>query len=151
MPKVLRHHHLVARPALAPHLAWPVSNAELRAALGDYYERVRVVRTQWDKQGSSDPLSVSWHAERAEMPGWSKDRTPDVWIRPIEREGREAVRELLLRDVLPDLARWLREAFEAPQTWRDTRHERRWSIKAGALVAHDDDGMHILDRERGRR
>jgi hypothetical protein len=141
----------MARPALAPHLAWPVSNAELRAALGDHYERVRVVMTQWDKQGSSDPLSVSWYAEHAEMPGWSGGRAPDVWIRPVEREGREAVRELLLRDVLPDLARWVQEAFDAPPTWRDMRHERRWSITAGVLAVHDDDGMRILDRERGRR
>lgn len=59
------------------------------------------------------------------------------------------VRTLILAVVLRELHAWVVAAAGATPTWRGTRHERRWSITAGVISVHDDDGMHIKDRERG--
>ena len=141
----------MGRRALAPHLAWPVSKADLREALGDRFCDVEVTWVDWDKQGGQEPRSVSWRSEAAEMPGWDAGGAPTVWVHPVSRATLEETRTLLLRHALPDLIAWLDSAFAAPETWRQARHERRWVIGSGGVAVHDDHGLHILDRERGTR
>ena len=141
----------MGRRALAPQLAWPLSKTDLRDALGERFSNVQINWVDWDKQGDQDPLSVSWHSERPELPGWGAGGAPTVWVRPVSRASRDGVRTLLLRDALPDLTEWLDRAWNAPDTWRDARHERRWVLAADRVEVHDDDGLHILDRERGNQ
>ena len=139
------------RRALAPQLAWPLSRNDLRDALGERFEGVQISWTGWDKQGSREPLSVDWHSAWPELPGWRAGGAPTVWVRPVSRTTTEGDRALPLSDALPNLAIWLDEAWKAPDTWREARHERRWVIAANQIEVHDDDGLHILDRERGSR
>jgi hypothetical protein len=58
-----------------------------------------------------------------------------------------------MRQVLLPAARtWLLAALGGSEVWQLARHERRWFVSVSGVVSfRDDDGMHILDRERGTR
>lgn len=137
---------------LPPHLAWPLKASQIESALGARAQDVEVVRTTWEKQPSDTPLSVDWHATRGEMQGWRAGEGPTIWLRPVARADRAAVSEVLLRQGLPDLLKWLDRAYAAPATWQAMRHQRRWRPQGAGLAVAEIDGLvHILDGERGGR
>jgi hypothetical protein len=138
----------MARRPLAQDRVWPVSESDLRRGLGELIDLVRIVWVTWDQRNIGDPLSVKW-TPKSEGVGAKGDESLSIWVHPIPRLDSESPQELVRTVVLPDLRTWVGEVPNATATWRGIRHERRWSVTSGVVAIHDDDGMHILDRERG--
>lgn len=136
-------------PRLPPHLAWPLKASQIETALGARAEDVRLVRTTWEKKASDTPLSLEWHASRPALQGSVVGEGPTLWMRAVSRDSRSATTELLLRQGLPDLVRWLERAMTATDTWQAVRHERFWRLNGHGLEVAEEAGLvHAFDRER---
>jgi hypothetical protein len=119
---------------LAPDLVWPVRARDLRSALVDVVDLVDLSWVHWKKQASTTPIAADWPP----LTGLT------VWIYPVAKRDHQAVRAIVDEQVLPDLARWCRNALRAPEGWQLMRHERRWSITGETITANERQGVETL-------
>jgi hypothetical protein len=137
----------VYRADLKSGFAFPVRTAEvadvLRAAGAEIGSLSLIVDRGADRHGPRRPaglllLFAEWQ-ERRDLPFQEGGGGLAVYGVPISR--RAEVHELLTREALPAAARWLAEAAQRSEVWREMRHER-W-------ITLGDTGLAIEDREGG--
>ena len=136
---------------LSPLLRWPVRRADLVAALGEDFDRIHLVWCDWDKTGSHAPLTVDWKPSSDGIGSGPSPARLSVWVYPVPAAQGQPIRSALLASAMSDLAAWTTGALDATETWKSARHERAWRFRSGHLEISDDDGIHILDRDRGTR
>lgn len=121
---------------LEQHLAWPVSPAEIRAAVGDDAADVRIRRPARKRPGDAI-VRVTWvpDEDRSDLDG----EPLLVVISPVQLERRGPLRATVREQVLPDLGAWIRSARSATDAWKSLRHVRRYAV--------DDHGLAIDERE----
>src|SRR3954469_25003576 len=97
-------------PQLLPDLAWPVTNTQLAAALGDDMEYV------WLRRAPSQPrpyiLSAAWIPPAARE-DFSSNEAVLVSVHPVAVTSSESVRRVVRDTLLPNLAEWVRTALAA--------------------------------------
>jgi hypothetical protein len=134
---------------LSPLLRWPIRRADVAAALGENFDRIDLVWCDWDKSGSQAPLSAEWAPSPDGIGAGEFPARVKIWVHPVPQAEAETIRLALISPAMSDLAAWSGRALDATETWKSARHERVWRYRSGALGISDDDGLHILDRERG--
>jgi hypothetical protein len=118
-------------PQLPPDLAWPVTNTQLAAALGDDMEYV------WLRRSPSQPrrhfLSAAWIPPDTRE-DFESNQAVLVTVRPVTDESSETVRRVVRGDLLSNLAAWVRAALVQDEEWQAQRHVRTYRVDGSALV-----------------
>jgi len=128
-------------PPLEPHLAWPLSAAEIRAAVGDEAPGVRIARPV-RRRALDAVVRVTWVPEPDRL---DLDGDPLlVVVSPIPVEGRAALRAVLRDEVLPDLGAWVRAALSADPQWKALRHVRRYVVHGHRVEIDERDGRGLV-------
>ena len=111
--------------------------------------KVRTRTVTWGQRTLADPLSVTWTPRADGIGSKPTEERIMIRVRPVAKSDHEVAARLIASVVLPDLASWIDKAMQSSEVWQDARHERNWSIHGESVDTHEDDGMHIVDRDRG--
>ena len=87
-------------------------------------------------------LTVLWRprAGRVLAQGWEGgDENVLVQFSSVPTSDRPRVEQAFRRDVIPELAEWLRRASDAPEGWRILSHKRSWTWDDGAISTSGDE------------
>jgi hypothetical protein len=142
------------RADLKSGFAFPVRTAEvaaiLRAAGAEIGSLLLIVDRGSDRHGPRRPaglllLFAEWQ-ERRDLPFQEGGGGLAVYGVPTPR--RTEIHELLLREALPAAARWLADAAERSEVWREMRHERWISLSDAGLLIEDREGSDWTNTRR---
>jgi hypothetical protein len=123
---------------------WPITRRELLGELDELHaphpSRVSRVSDRWDwirQPNWSDDWSLLLNVEylpfheTSHAPWSAGNEFVDVAFSSVPAEQRAAARRQLFDTVIPQLARWLHDARDAPEGWRILKHEERWWWRSG--------------------
>jgi hypothetical protein len=79
----------------------------------------------------------------------ANDNTAAVRITPRSTSDADAIGDVL-REVLPQLADWLSDAFARDDSWQARRHSTRWMLRDRRVVAesHDESSNRLKHRQQ---
>jgi hypothetical protein len=128
--------------------AYPVRNADVATALEQAGVAVASLSFFVNRvNGRSEPkrppgrllLIAEWNEQR-ELPFAGNGGGLTVYA--ASTLDRKETHDLLVGEALPIAARWLAEAAQQGQAWREMRHERWITLAQGGLNVEDREGGH---------
>ncbi|MGA5821666.1 hypothetical protein ACPC54_27825 [Kitasatospora sp. NPDC094028] len=123
-------------------LAWPLTLTDIRTALGPQGAEGVEVEFGSRPWGDGTALDVEWVPRLSANygggihPAWWN--TVRIGVSPLPAGERAAARRVLRESALPELVEWIGAARRASETWRLSRHRRRWRPEGDGTVRRDD-------------
>ncbi len=128
------------RNSLARGRAWPVTTLDVRAGLVDLFDAVSLIWHDTEKP-LDDVIWVNWSSESSRHPQSfaADENSVTVWICATRSDVANVVGDTLRSRVFPELAEWVRAAFEADESWQALDHSKTWSGLEGETTTRTHD------------